>query len=410
MAEAQLAQNNVVVLGSGKSTTIALLSKPLTPEAVFVQAGGADAVLAAIEAEVRAFTADISTKDGRSAVASIAHKVARSKTALDDMGKELVSDWKSQSTIVDRERKRLRDRLDEIKDEVRRPLTEWENAETDRVAAHESAIAEMTGISRFEQEPSPRHVAERIECLGTIYARDWQEFAARAKDVHAAEAASLNGKLAERQKAAADAAELLRLREEHAARDQKEREERIAAQAAAKARQEAEEKAASVERERLAAEQRRIQAEQAERERIEQDRARQDRERIAAEERAAKAEADARAAEERREREAKEAEERERQADARRERERQEDEARARVLADQAAQAERQKIQREKDAADAAQRKREADKQHRAKVNREIVSGMIAALADCEAFSEDVAKTIVIAIATGKVPHLTISY
>lgn len=120
-----------------------------------VQIFGADQVetlISKIEAEVRSFVPDTSTVKGRKEIATNAHKVSKSKVALDAMGKELVSGWKSQAKAVDDERKIVRDRLDELRDEVRQPLTDWENEEaarieTERLAAiveadHESALIE----------------------------------------------------------------------------------------------------------------------------------------------------------------------------------------------------------------------------------------------------------------------------
>ena len=79
----------------------------------------------------------------------MAYKVARSKTALDEQGKELVGAIKKQSGEIDAERKRVRDELDALKDEVRKPLTDWENAEKERVAAQEAALAEIADAGPY---------------------------------------------------------------------------------------------------------------------------------------------------------------------------------------------------------------------------------------------------------------------
>ena len=97
-----------------------------------------DRIVGDIEDEVRGFAFDVSSAKGRKDIASMAHKVSRSKTALDGLGKSLVGDWKAKAKVVDQERKMLRDRLDALRDEVRRPLTEWEEAEAKR--AEEEAI------------------------------------------------------------------------------------------------------------------------------------------------------------------------------------------------------------------------------------------------------------------------------
>lgn len=50
---------------------------------VYSAANGLDPFLAKIREEIDSFVPDVSTRKGREAIASIAYKVARSKTALD---------------------------------------------------------------------------------------------------------------------------------------------------------------------------------------------------------------------------------------------------------------------------------------------------------------------------------------
>src|SRR5262249_26606591 len=112
----------------------------LTPAQVFAD-NGADALLDKIEKDARSLVMDISTEQGRKDCASAAYKIARSKTFLDDMGKNLVAEWKAKASKVDAERKKIRDRLDTLKDEIRKPLTDFENSETARIEEHEKQIA-----------------------------------------------------------------------------------------------------------------------------------------------------------------------------------------------------------------------------------------------------------------------------
>lgn len=88
-----------------------------------------DETLSAIEKEVLSVVPDITSVKGRKEVASLAHKVSKSKVALDNAGKTLVSDWKAKSKLVDASRKEARDFLDNLKTKVRLPLTKWENEE-----------------------------------------------------------------------------------------------------------------------------------------------------------------------------------------------------------------------------------------------------------------------------------------
>lgn len=334
----------------------------LTPAVVFAP-GGVDDILAKIEGEVRGVHTDISTKAGRDAIASTAYKIARSKTALDDMGKALVADWKEKSKKVDAERKKLRDRLDVLKDEVRQPLTDWENAETARIEGHEAEIKRIEALAAFDNpEPSAETVRARLAEYNALPARDWQEFGRRAAIAIGETGQRLSHVLALAEKREAERAELERLRREQAERERKEHEARIAAEAAERARAEAEAKAKREADEAAA-------RADAERRRVEQERAE-------AEARAARAEQVAKAAAERAEREKQ-----------------------------TAVEAERRRAAEAKAAEEAASAKREADTRHAAKINNEVLAGLTACDLDAET-----GKAIIAAIVRGAIPHVKIIY
>ncbi|WP_275262435.1 hypothetical protein [Citrobacter braakii] len=108
--------------------------------AVFTNNEQLDPIIEKIEKEARSLVPDVTTKKGRDAIASMAHKVARSKTYIDNAGKDLVAELKALPKQIDESRRIVRERLDALKDEVRRPLTEWE-AEQERIKAEEAAAA-----------------------------------------------------------------------------------------------------------------------------------------------------------------------------------------------------------------------------------------------------------------------------
>lgn len=108
--------------------------------AVFTTKEQLDPIIEAIEKEARSLVPDVSTRKGRDAIASMAHKVARSKTYIDNAGKDLVAELKALPKQIDESRRIVRERLDALKDEVRLPLTEWE-AEQERIKAEEAMNA-----------------------------------------------------------------------------------------------------------------------------------------------------------------------------------------------------------------------------------------------------------------------------
>jgi colicin import membrane protein len=114
-----------------------------SPETLFLPST-LDAVLAGISAKARnEASADTSSQKARSNIASLAYRVAMTKTTIDGIGRELVSEWKAKAAAVDASRRRVRDTLDELRDEIRAPLTTWEKAEDARKAAIRQRLAAL---------------------------------------------------------------------------------------------------------------------------------------------------------------------------------------------------------------------------------------------------------------------------
>ncbi|WP_370194412.1 MULTISPECIES: hypothetical protein [Aurantimonas] len=223
-----------------------------------------------IEREVKAFEPDLSTVTSRKEIASLAYKVARTKTAIDEAGKLLTEDKRKEIKIVDASRKTIRDRLDALRDEARRPLDEWEIAEKARVEKHEALIAEIEIAAIVAPEDTTHTIGARLDMLRQISVESIDEFKPKADAARKAGIAVLEANLARIEKEDADRAELARLRAEAAERDRIEQ-ERLAAERAKReqaeaAQREAERQAtvAEAERHRIAAAEERARREAAE--------------------------------------------------------------------------------------------------------------------------------------------------
>lgn len=318
--------------------------------AVFTSNDQLDPLIELIEKEARSLVPDVTTKKGRDAIASMAHKVARSKTYIDNAGKDLVAELKALPKQIDENRRVVRERLDALKDEVRRPLTEWE-AEQERIKAEEAMNA--------------MH-AEALE----MNIKFDQELAAKFEADH--EMALLMDKDIDRERADKAA---------EAERQRIAREEEIARQAEEKAKREAAEKA-----------QREIDAAAA-----------REREAILAKERAERERIEAQQRAEREQREAAERAEREKQAAVEAERRKAKEEAdRTRREAEQREQA---RLAEEKRKAD-EQARREADVKHRKAVGVEVVKALVANTS----LTRDQAIEVLTAVKDGRIPHTGISY
>ena len=362
-------------------TTIEEVPAKETALTVYTEEKGLEPWIEKIRAEALSLVPDTSTKKGRDAIASMAYKVRQAKSALDKVGKELVDRLKEQPKLVDAERKRMREALDALAEQVRKPLDEFEAKEAARVENHKRCIAHIEAIGNgfINGEPQP---------FGLLFAEldliqideSFEEFEASAHRAKEAALSKLQAAFDEHKRRKEEQAELTRLRAEAEERARKDREEQIAREAAEKAKREAEESAA---REKAQAE------------------AKAKAEREAAERR----ELELKLAAEQAERKKLAAEQAQKDAEAARIKAEQE----AKVRAEQAARDTEARLKREaeqKAAAEAAElAKREADKKHRAKVNNEAAAPFIGI-----GFTENQAKDIIKLIVSGKVPHVKISY
>lgn len=356
--------------------------------AIYV-AGGLQQFIDLVKGEVLGEVPDLKTRKGRERIASLAAKVSKSKTAVEKPGRDYLRRLKEMPKVVEAELREFVAKMDALRDEVRQPLTDWQAAEDARVDKHNSMIRhiEDCGLGLIGGQPQPfallfRELEEKI-----IVDEKFEEFEAEAHRAKATALAKLQVSFDEHQKREAEQAELARLRREAEERAEQDRirlaqeaaveaerqrvaqEQQAAREAAARREQELLDQAAAQEREaenqRL---QLKLQAEQAERARIQ-------------------AEADRVATEQRMEQERQEAARRQEEAaeQARLDERRRADAAAAEILRQQEA--------------------READKAHRASINRAALEAFIA-----EGMPEACAKQAVTLIAQRKIPNITIQY
>jgi len=208
--------------------------------------GGTDSIINRIKEQALSFIPDTSTNKGRKEIASIAARVASSKVALDKAGKELVAGIKEQSKAIDAERKKMRDSLDGLKEEVRKPLTDWENAEKAKLEAEAEKL-------RLEEEAKQKAILEEQE-------RQRKELEKREAELKAKEE-EIKAKQREQEE---------KERKELEERQRIEREKEIAKQAELKAKKEAEQAIKQAEEDKLRAKlEAEQQAKKAEQDRIE---------------------------------------------------------------------------------------------------------------------------------------------
>lgn len=325
-----------------------------------------------MKAECDALEIDLETEKGRKAIASMAYKVARTKTAIDDAGKRLNEEARAKINAVDESRREIRAQLDALKDNVRKPLTEWEQAEEARKAQVDEIMSWLRGSAKVEFDETATDIRARIATISaTTFAPDvFQGYAAQAEALKTTAIAALETIAGRMDQEEAQRAELERLRAEAAEREDQDRIRREAEEA--QRQREAAEKAAAEAKARAEEEQKAREAAAA---KAAEELARTEAEAKARAERedADRAHAEALAAEKRRA-----------------------DEAEA------AAKAEAARVAREA----AEQAAREADRAHRGEVMRAAKE----AIMDAGNIDEASAKLVVLAIAAGSVPRVTLSF
>lgn len=324
-----------------------------------------------VKSEVEAFEPNIATASSRKEIASLAYKVTRTKTAIDNAGKKLNEDARAKINAVDAQRRKVREDFDALAELARKPLTDWEKQEDARIEYCKSFIRAIedcgNGLIGGESYPFPILLRELEEKI--VITSELGEFEDQARVAHRIALDKVKTAFEAHMKAEADRIELEKLRAEAEERQRAENER--------------------IERERLA-------KEAAERERADK-------------ERQAKAEAEykanvARAAEKARLAEI---------AKAKAEQERVEREAAEKIAAAEAeARAVKEKAERDERARQEAiertkreEAARQADREHRGRIMGEAKAALIEAGAD-----EEVAKKIVLAIVAGEIPHVTLRF
>ena len=210
---------------------------------VFTESGGIDPYLQKIRQEALSHAPDLSTKTSRSEIASIAMKVAKCKTYLEDSGKQLCDQERAKIdatlSAVMASRKRIKEELDNLRDEVRKPLTDWENAEAERKGRIESRIEAMKRLPEIGSDSTviQKHLS-RLE--STHIDESFGEYTADAAIARTHAIRDGNARLETQIKIEHDLKELEEFRIKNAEQAQKDRDKEIAQQAAYMATQKAE--------------------------------------------------------------------------------------------------------------------------------------------------------------------------
>lgn len=223
-----------------------------------------DGLYNVVETKARALVADVTTKEGVSQIKSTARQIASIKKRVDDLGKDVVAELKDLPKQIDANRKKWREDMEALQEEIRKPVTEIENRqkEIEEIRATHGKLA----LSGSEEIKAAIESLDKIELTGD----KWKESLEDASAAVTAEKGALEVMLNAALKKEAEARELEELRKKQEEAERIIREQKIREEAERKAREEAEARAAAekarLEREKAEAERKAAEAEKARRE------------------------------------------------------------------------------------------------------------------------------------------------
>lgn len=214
------------------------------------QKGGLRPIIDAIKIKAKQEVNDVTTAKGRKEIASLAYSITRSKTYLDSKGKDYVATLKALPGVVDQERRNMRTELDELAEEIRKPLTQWEEAEEARVALIREKIdfIKTTGLPEDGHTGDGFSAYSSSEIQGFIKALEataiddsFEEFAVEAAKEKDGMLTQLRAQFIILKNEEEETAKKARAEEARLKQEREDREQKIADDAAAKAKKEAEE-------------------------------------------------------------------------------------------------------------------------------------------------------------------------
>ncbi|WP_149344740.1 hypothetical protein [Neorhizobium sp. P12A] len=210
--------------GDAVADVVALVSE--NPGSVLTDDNLYDRFVAQLRKDVAAFVPDLSTATSRKKITSEAFRITRFKTAIDDAGKKLNEDRRKEINAVDAKRRTVKADLEELAEDARRPLTQWEVQEEARVASCLAIIKhiEDCGNGLIGGEPQAFGLLFYELEQKIVINSDLGEFEDQARTAHRIATEKLTAAFEAHKKAEADRIELEKLRAEKAERDRIERE------------------------------------------------------------------------------------------------------------------------------------------------------------------------------------------
>ena len=177
---------------------------------------GLKRVLDEIAKKAKEHKPDVSTAKGRDEIASLAYKVSRSKTFIEKMAKDFVADLKAEIKPIDDARIAAVKTLDNLREEVRDPLTKWEIAEKTRADGIKKSLEVVRSYHLLPLTATSEDIKVKIAKLSSPTMVTWDEFLPDCTQAKKISLELLESQLTVKLQYEADQAELAKLREQQA--------------------------------------------------------------------------------------------------------------------------------------------------------------------------------------------------
>lgn len=209
---------SLVAVAPAPTDFIALVAA--TPQIVLTDPEVYTAWKAMVVAESAKAGTDVSTAKARDVIRAAARKIVSSKTAIDTARKGLTEDYRAKVAEINRIGGEIVEEVAALAADVRKPLTDWEEADKAREAAAEAFFDRLKIAGTVTLDDTAAGVAARLAEITALEvdAETFGDYADRAREVRDKTKADLGIAIDRLTQAEAERAELQRMRDAEAKR------------------------------------------------------------------------------------------------------------------------------------------------------------------------------------------------
>jgi hypothetical protein len=193
---------------------------------------GIDSIIAEIKNEVADFSGDITTKKGQAEIKSMAAKIAKCKSPIKNLAMELKDESRKLIDSVNAQWNRYEEAMDNLRDEIRRPVDEIEEKEAAELKAKQDQLGFLEHLKNYIPDSGfvkmSESYANALKRADELMNFDWQDFQFKADATFDQVKSLLQSRLDAALKNEAEQAELARIEAEKKAKEDAEKAAEIA--------------------------------------------------------------------------------------------------------------------------------------------------------------------------------------